>query len=773
VRELLDNGINVYITLNLQHIESQNDSLDGLSCTTCTNVVPDEVFENADEIVLVDATSDMLLGRLARGKINIPENYRENLPGYFSRANIISRREATLRLISNKVTNIWNATSEHRPVDEPESPKRQLMVLIGADHNAENLIRVGKNIAYSLGMTLYVLHVEGLRELESGEITRLKQNIDQAHRLGAKVLVSAGNDLIETILDVARRERITHIVRGRSRRMGLLAHLFGKGDLAGRLLRKSNEFLVCVKEMPSPADSSDTRKKKRPKIKPRYGASYLLNYLWAFLSVAGSVWLSQWIFNDISHNTIWFVQLFVLLVLVMYVNFGAAVFASILSTIAWVWLIISPQFSFAMENLDLVLSVIALPAIALVGAAVTSMLRRQRREARRQSKRCMALFDLTEKISAAKSIEQISAIACDEIRKYFDIRVYLCFTDENGNLTYDAPSEIPENFSERDREIAEWTLTHGETKTGKNSDSFADESEYAFYVLQGLESKQGVAIVRLGKKLDVSGSLEFLWNLFLTQVSNAIERYNLFERNRYITLMSESDRLYETIFNSLSHELRNPITNIMGASDIMLSEEYPPELHKELTSQIYVASVRLDNLIDNLLSTSRIESRKIQPDLDWCDINDLINDVLNNLSEELKPFKVEVSVPESMPLVEMDFGLMEQVLHNLLYNSSKYTNPGTEIELKVFFDDKNVVIQEMDRGPGFPPDVIDNVFDKFYRGKRKGSGGLGLGLTIARGFVKAHNGTITVKNREGGGAVFTITLPNTQRPIPQLINNVQ
>jgi two-component system sensor histidine kinase KdpD len=378
----------------------------------------------------------------------------------------------------------------------------------------------------------------------------------------------------------------------------------------------------------------------------------------------------------------------------------------------------------------------------------------------------MALYNLVEKVSVANSVEQITAITRDELRKYFDIKVYLLLADENGNLTYDAPSELPDEFSDRDREIADWTFLHSAIKAGKNSDSFADESEYAFYVLKGLETKQGVAIAHLGPKLDVSGSLELLWNLFMTQVSNALERQSLLERNRYITLTRESDRLYETIFNSVSHELRTPVTNIMAASNIMMTEDYPPEFQKEFVSQIYVASTRLNHLIENLLNTSRIESRTIAPNLDWYDINDLFNSVLDNLSEALKPFDVEVILPESTPPVEMDFGLMEQVLYNLIYNSTKYATPGTKIELKAFYDDNNFVIQEMDRGPGFSADVIGNVFDKFYRGKRKDSGGLGLGLTIARGYVKAHNGTISVKNREGGGAVFTITIPNTQYPIP-------
>ena len=197
----------------------------------------------------------------------------------------------------------------------------------------------------------------------------------------------------------------------------------------------------------------------------------------------------------------------------------------------------------------------------------------------------------------------------------------------------------------------------------------------------------------------------------------------------------------------------------MGASDTLLADAYPEEIRKELYSEIFIASGRLNRLVENLLNISRLESGKIAPHIDWCDINDLFNRVANNLKDELKSYKLDIVVPQTMPLVKLDFGLMEQALYNLVYNSCKYSNPGTTIRLKSFYDNGFLILQEMDRGPGFPNDTLQAVFNKFYRAGNQTTGGLGLGLSITKGFVEAHKGTISVENRQNGGARFTIKIP--------------
>jgi two-component system sensor histidine kinase KdpD len=235
-------------------------------------------------------------------------------------------------------------------------------------------------------------------------------------------------------------------------------------------------------------------------------------------------------------------------------------------------------------------------------------------------------------------------------------------------------------------------------------------------------------------------------------------------------LLNESDKLYKTLFNSISHELRIPVATIMGASDSLLTSQHPEEILKELSLEIFKASKRLNRLIENLLNMSRLESGRISPRLDWCDIHDLINKVIENLYDELKPFHLHVVIPDDMPFLKIDFGLMEQVLYNLIYNATQYASVSINLRVKAFYDNGIMTLQVMDRGPGFPKNEISLIFNKFYRVEGSQAGGTGLGLSIVKGFVEALKGTVTVENRQNGGAEFTIKIPTETLEIDKIIS---
>jgi two-component system, OmpR family, sensor histidine kinase KdpD len=252
---------------------------------------------------------------------------------------------------------------------------------------------------------------------------------------------------------------------------------------------------------------------------------------------------------------------------------------------------------------------------------------------------------------------------------------------------------------------------------------------------------------------------EQFWEAFISQISGKYEREYLRNASKKAYILNESDKLYKTLFNSISHELRIPVSTIMGASDTLLSQQYPDETKIKLYGEINTASVRLNRLIENLLNMSRLESGRITPRPDWCDVHDLANKVSDNLKQELELFKLSVIIPSDMPLVYLDFGLIEQVIHNLILNATQHSPTGSRIRLKIFYDSDLLVIQVMDRGPGFPESELLSVFNKFYRGKDAIAGGTGLGLSIVKGFVEAHHGTVIAENRQNGGALFTIRIP--------------
>lgn len=267
----------------------------------------------------------------------------------------------------------------------------------------------------------------------------------------------------------------------------------------------------------------------------------------------------------------------------------------------------------------------------------------------------------------------------------------------------------------------------------------------------------GVIAIEHNKRF--SHGEEQFWEAFVSQISGKYEREFLRNTARKVYLLNESDKLYKTLFNSISHELRIPVATIIGASDNLLSKTLPKEIQERLFSEISIASIRLNRLIDNLLNMSRLESGRIVPRHQWCDVHDLANKLADNLKQELMPFKLISVIPSDMPLVFIDFGIIEQVLNNLVLNATQYSMEGTNIRLKFFFDQGTLTIQVMDRGKGFPSAELLSVFNKFYRGKDAKAGGTGLGLSIVKGYVEAHGGTVLAENRKNGGAIFTIKIP--------------
>jgi two-component system, OmpR family, sensor histidine kinase KdpD len=310
-------------------------------------------------------------------------------------------------------------------------------------------------------------------------------------------------------------------------------------------------------------------------------------------------------------------------------------------------------------------------------------------------------------------------------------------------------------LTESEMSIINW-VEKNSMKAGKYTNTLPS-NEFTFYPLLGSSSTFGVIAVKQ-TKVFTYGEEQF-WESSLSQIIGKYERELLRNATKKTNLISESEKLYKTLFNSISHELRIPIAAIMGSSETLLDQQLPESIQKELYGEINIASIRLNRLVENLLNMSRLESGRITPNPDWFDVQDLVNSVSESLVYELQPFQFNVDIPENAPLIYIDYGLMEQVLHNLILNATQHSPSGSKIELKIRMSDTTITIEVSDQGPGFPEEELSRVFEKFYRGKDAKAGGTGLGLSIVKGFVEAHNGTVSAANNKKGGAVFTIRLP--------------
>jgi len=457
-----------------------------------------------------------------------------------------------------------------------------------------------------------------------------------------------------------------------------------------------------------------------------------------------------------NYHIVSFILLFVVSILATFLGIGPVLLASTFSSLVWNYFFIPPQFTFHIEKAEDILMFAMFFIIAFLNGILTTRIRRQEILAREREARTNALFLLTKELSKTRGIEEILMVGIKKIKDYFLVDSFFLLQDGNNKLNPAGRLQNGEKLSRDEFNIA-CRVFEQSFESGKLTDT-QPFSEYTYYPLLGTRLNPGVVAVKPGKLF--GGDRKVFWDTFLSQITAALEREFLGELAQKARVLDESDRLYKTLFNSISHELRIPVAAILGASDTLLSSSHPENIKSALFNEIFTASLRLNRLIENLLNISRLESGRISVRLDWHDINDLVNKVAEDLNEELKPFSLAISIPDEMPLSRIDFGLMEQVLYNLLFNSCQYAPATSEIELNISHRNGELILQVLDRGPGFSEEEMKNVFNKFFRAGSSKTGGLGLGLSIVKGFTEAHKGFVSVENREGGGAVFTIVIPS-------------
>jgi two-component system sensor histidine kinase KdpD len=759
VLDILDLGIDVYTTLNVQHLESRTDTVSQITGVTVRETVPDEIFEMADEIELVDITPDELLRRFADGKVYTPEQSAEAIRNFFKVGNITALREMSLRIVADRVDRQLRDYMQKKRIKGPWKSGMHMLALISPSPHSAKLIRWAKNLSYTMGATFHAIYVETPGKLSSSQKDQLNKNINLAKQLGAQFITTAGDDIIEAILDFSHRENITHIVVGKPTRPTIRSY-FKLSNFTGKLIKNSGNIDVYVVG----SERSKNKKHDMSFTLPGFTSGfsqYVFSTLFTILTALIFYPLKEYV----GYQIVAFALLFTVSILALFIGIGPVLLSAALSALIWDFFFIPPPFTLHIGRLEDVLMLMMYFIIALIGGVMTSRIRRQEKLTRERELRTNALYQLTKELSVTSGIDEVIRVSVMSVKKYFGFDCSIILQGGKNILEKILKPENSLTIADQDFSIAEWSFQHSR-EAGRFTDTLPS-SGFTFYPLTGNKLHLGVVVTKLLRP--VSGDEEAFWDTFRTQISNALEREFLNEIAREASILDESDKLYKSLFNTISHELRIPVATIMGASDTLLSGEFGQDTRIHLYNEINSASERLNRLIDNLLNMSRLESGRISLKLDWNDVHDLANKVVEVLKKDLGSFNLEVSIPEDMPLVKIDIGLMEHVLHNLLLNAVQYSKPGTTIRIKMYYDHQNFILQVMDRGTGFPPDEIQNVFNKFYRLKGSITGGTGLGLSIVKGFVQAHNGTVIIENRKNGGAKITVSIPTET---PELDKNI-
>ena len=751
VAELLDAGMDVITALNVQHVESRADTVRQVTGAEIRETVPDSVLDGA-VFELVDLPPAELIQRLHEGRVYVPDRAAAAAQNYFREANLTALRELALRLVA-----------DHVGVDTLEFRRTQtnagawktghcLLVAVGPGPFSEPLIRWTRRMADGLRCRWLAVHVENPRPLTETAQAQLEKNLATARELGAEVVATTDDDLVRGLLRVARTQNATQIIVGKPAGTGWLEWL--RGDrLLRRLARESGDIDLHVVRAEKTSSAPALR------MWHRVFASNLQQYLFAAGAVAATGVLNLALMQFTGPRVPGFAFLLVVVLLALKVGRGPVLLAGALSAVAWNYFFLPPRFTFIIANVEDGILFGLYFVVAIVLGQLVARIRLQEEAERRREERATALYEMSRDLAEASSRDEVVWQLVAQINRSFNTPVAVVLP-ENNKLFAHPDSSLA--LSEKELSVADWAFRQRKA-AGRFTDNLPGAE--ALHLPLATERKVfGILAVGFPDKRLTLAQRDLL-ETFARQAALVLDRVELRTAAEQARLLAESEKFSRTLLNSISHELRTPLAaSTSAASALAAAGAATPEQRRALIGEIQEANARLNRVVGNLLDVARLESGQVRPRLDWHDARDLVQTTLRELQRELAAHPVKLDLPAAPLLVRLDFSLVQHALANLLLNAANHTPPNTPIEVQAQLANDHLVLSVADRGPGIPPEWLPRIFDKFFRAPTAPTGGSGLGLTIVKGFVEAHGGTIAATNRPGGGAMFTISLPQKESP---------
>lgn len=753
VEDLLDAGINVYTTLNIQHIESLNDVIAQITGVKVRETLPDTVLEEAGDIELVDLPPEELLKRLQDGKVYVSDQAARAVQMFFRKGNLTALREMSLRHAAERVEGQMETYMQAKAITGPWAATERLMVCIGPGTLGEHLLRSARRLAGELNCEWLAVTVEtpGYARLPNQERDQIAHTLQRAEELGAKTATLMGSSLHEVLLDFARKNNVTRIIVGKPPRP--LWRDWLQGSLVNRLVKESGPIDVFVISG-EPEQASPTPVRGFIPHRP------LNRYLWSILLVAAATIASFFFRGLIAPTNL--VMIYLLGVIVAAVNLGRgpSILASLLSVLAFDFFFVPPYLTMAVSDTEYLLTFAGLFGVGFVISELANRIRDQAELAERRRIETTSLYGLSRDLSASNSLESILQAIMNNIAQTFDRDVVVFLPDRTGKLQ---PTASTPDFKTGENElaVAEWAFEHNQP-AGRGTDTLP-AAQARYLPLRTASSIIGVLAVRPhdpSKHLPPEGYQ--LLEAFASQASLAIERVQLTEQAQQTRLLEATEKLQSALLNSLTHDLRTPLVSITGALTSL--DDQASSLREDDRRNLILTAKgeadRLNCLVGNLLSMTRIESGALYLHRQPEELQDIVGTALELLGKQIAGNPVRVNIPPDFPTVSVDIGLMVQVLVNILDNAVKYSPPGSPIDISAGEDGLTAHIEIADRGIGIPSEETMHVFEKFYRIQRpENVSGSGLGLSISKGLVEAHGGKIYALARPGGGTVIAVELP--------------
>jgi two-component system sensor histidine kinase KdpD len=754
VEELLGAGIDVYTTLNIQHVESLNDVVAGITRIRVRETVPDSIIDRADDIEVIDLTPQDLIQRLKDGKVYLPQQAERAIKHYFLPGNLTALRELALRRTAQRVDDQMVDYMRSNAISGPWGASERVLVLIDGSPGSPALVRHARRLADRLRGPWTAIHIERggwrdhAREPTTAEAMRL------AEQLGGETITIPGADAAADAVAYARANNFTHIIVAPDRRASW-TELFW-GSVAQRVITRAAGIHVHVlaeetpgKEAPAPGWLS-------------VGALTPGAWLGGMLSVAAALALAMALSPMISTTSV--ALIFLLGVLASAVAYGLAssLLACLLSVLAYNFFFLPPLYTFTIADPENIVTLAVFAAVAVVASNLTARMREQAVTARARAKTTEELYQFSRKLAGAASLDDVLWATAHQVALMLKLRVVLLLPGPDG-LAVQAGFPPDDLLDDADLAAAKWAWQHNRA-AGRGSDTLPG-AKRLFLPMQTGRGAVGV----LGIDRDEAGPLltpdqQRLLSALSDQSALAVERVNLVRDVDQAKLQAETDRLRSALLTSISHDLRTPLASILGCATSLTSQFDVLDAadRNAMLKTIQEEAERLNRFIGNLLDMTRLESGPLTLKGGLADLSDAVGAVLRRARRILAVYHVKVDLQPGLPMLNIDMVLFEQVLFNLLDNAAKYSVPGSAITIAAWRDGDNVRIQVLDEGEGIPAADLERVFDKFYRvrGADRQRAGTGLGLAICRGFMEAMQGSITAGNRtDRTGAVFTLVLP--------------
>jgi two-component system sensor histidine kinase KdpD len=760
VIEILDAGIDVYTTLNVQHLESRKEAVEKITGITIRETLPDSILERASQIELVDITPTDLLKRLREGKVYLGDRAVAAQQGFFKDSQLTALREIALRLTAERVDQELAGLMQARQIAGPWNTSERLMCAVSHSPYSERLVRATRRLAYNLEAPWIAVNVDMGIALNDVDHAQLVKNLNLAAELGGEVVAIKDANIRQALQRVARQRNVTQLIVGRPTRRWL-RELWEGGSLLDQLVRDSGDLDVHV------VREEKSEKPGRLRIPNLAVQSSFTDYWYAFWYVLGVSIFSSLIVPFVGYRAVGYVFLLGVLLMGLVSSLGPIVAAALASSVIWDYFFIPPHFTFRITETEDMIMCSAFFIAALTSGILTSRVRRHENLHQEREDRTALLYEIARDIASARKQDEFLKQVLERLSISLGGQFGVALSPDGRALEFAQNS--PFFSDDKEKAVAEWAFRNSKS-AGWSTDTLPVAK--ALYVpMRTPNLVVGVLIYRpasLERKPSIQDGN--LLSAVARQLAVSIERESLRESARSAGRLQESEKLHQALLNSISHEMRTPLTTIIGTATALADASIAADVksRESLSHELVDACERLNRTVENLLDMSRLSSGVLALQKEWHDVGDLVGVSLRRFQKQLASRLVVAHIPDDLPLVEMDFRLMENVLSNLLLNAIAYTPDNTIIEITAERLDDQLLLIVGDRGRGIPAELLDTIFNKFYRVAGTPAGGTGLGLSISRTIVEAHGGELHAQNRIGGGAEFVISLPLGSPPSAML-----